>query len=212
MELFRQGDQMCILLPHRGQHQYCVTTRLTCVCSLWPGREWAAATTEGLMIYSLDQRVVFDPYELEMDITPSRVRAVLSAGDYARSLIMALRLNEEVVIQEVLESTPVDFGQCGYFASFPCASCASFFFFFSLMCQYGRHSSVLKDYRIYAWCHWDFDAVWAQHVSIIIVERQQQTCNLSKEVIEPRVLQQFYDVTCKSFSGHSDFFGGVVLL
>lgn len=81
------------------------------------------------MIYSLDQRVVFDPYELEMDITPSRVRAVLSAGDYARSLIMALRLNEEVVIQEVLESTPVDFGQCGFFSSFPCAS---FFLFFPL--------------------------------------------------------------------------------
>ena len=94
------------------------------------------------------------------------------------------------------------------------------FSFFPLMCQYGRHSSVLKDYRIYAWCHWDFDAAWTQHVSIIIVERQQQTCNLSKEVIEPRVLQQFYYiieprvlqqfyyVTCKSFSGHSDFWGG----
>lgn len=44
-------------------------------------------------------------------------------------------------------------------------------------------------------------------VSIIIVERHQQTCNLSKEVTEPRVLQQLYYVSCKSFSGHSDFLG-----
>ena len=63
-----------------------------------------------MCIRDRDQRVVFDPYELEMDITPSRVRAVLNAGDYARSVIMALRLNEEAIIQEVLESTPADFG------------------------------------------------------------------------------------------------------
>ncbi|KAK7097896.1 periodic tryptophan protein 2 homolog [Littorina saxatilis] len=73
------------------------------------GREWVAATTEGLMVYSLDQRVIFDPYDLEMDITPAQVRAVLTSGDYAKSLIMALRLNEEEVTQEVLESTPVDY-------------------------------------------------------------------------------------------------------
>ncbi|XP_076446560.1 periodic tryptophan protein 2 homolog [Babylonia areolata] len=73
------------------------------------GREWAAATTEGLLIYSLDQRVIFDPYDLEIDITPSRVRSELQSGDYAGSLILALRLNEEKVIQEVVESTPFEF-------------------------------------------------------------------------------------------------------
>ena len=78
---------------------------------LLSGREWAAASTEGLVVYSLDQRVVFDPFELEEEITPGKVRAVLGAGDHARSLLMALRLNEEALLQEVLESTPLHFGQ-----------------------------------------------------------------------------------------------------
>lgn len=40
------------------------------------GRSWAAATTEGLMEYSLDESVVFDPLDLDMELTPD---AVLSA-------------------------------------------------------------------------------------------------------------------------------------
>ncbi|KAK7503863.1 hypothetical protein BaRGS_00004986, partial [Batillaria attramentaria] len=70
------------------------------------GREWVAATTEGLLIYSLDQTLVFDPFELEMDITPASVRDTLAAGDHARALMLAFRLNEQSLIQEVLESTP----------------------------------------------------------------------------------------------------------
>ena len=66
------------------------------------------------MIYSLDQRVVFDPYDLDIDITPNRVLSELRSGDYAGSLILALRLNEEKVIQEVVESTPVDFGKSSW--------------------------------------------------------------------------------------------------
>ncbi|KAL8606486.1 hypothetical protein ACOMHN_037717 [Nucella lapillus] len=73
------------------------------------GREWAAATTEGLLIYSLDQQVIFDPYDLDIEITPSRVRSELKSGDFAGSLISALRLNEEDILREVIESTPVDF-------------------------------------------------------------------------------------------------------
>ena len=34
------------------------------------GQSWAAATTEGLLLYSLDQGATFDPTNLTEDITP----------------------------------------------------------------------------------------------------------------------------------------------
>ena len=43
------------------------------VC-FFPGREWAAVSTEGLLIYSLDANMTFDPFELELDITPDNIR------------------------------------------------------------------------------------------------------------------------------------------
>lgn len=32
------------------------------------GQQWVAATTEGLMIYSLDKGIVFDPYQLSIEV------------------------------------------------------------------------------------------------------------------------------------------------
>ncbi|OWF52888.1 periodic tryptophan protein 2 homolog [Mizuhopecten yessoensis] len=71
------------------------------------GRAWASATTEGLLVYSLDHNLVFDPFDLEMDITPENVRKTLQDGDYSISLMLSFRLNEVKLIQEVLESIPV---------------------------------------------------------------------------------------------------------
>ena len=34
------------------------------------GRSWAAATTEGILIHSLDPALVFDPTDLAEDVTP----------------------------------------------------------------------------------------------------------------------------------------------
>lgn len=36
-------------------------------------RAWAAASTEGLLVYSLDEALVFDPYDLEIDVTPHNI-------------------------------------------------------------------------------------------------------------------------------------------
>ena len=74
------------------------------------GRAWGATTTEGLLIYSLDHQVVFDPYDLEMDITPSSVRKTLEKKEYSSSLMLAFRLNEKDLIQEVIESIPISDG------------------------------------------------------------------------------------------------------
>ncbi|KAJ2259566.1 U3 snoRNP protein, partial [Coemansia sp. RSA 451] len=70
------------------------------------GRQWAAASTEGLLIYSLDETLVFDPFELDADVTPDSIRDLVRTGDYLRALVNALRLNEQHVIRSVYESVP----------------------------------------------------------------------------------------------------------
>jgi periodic tryptophan protein 2 len=44
--------------------------RTKCVRFSPTGRAWAAASTEGLLIYSLDETVTFDPFELSIDLKP----------------------------------------------------------------------------------------------------------------------------------------------
>ncbi len=70
------------------------------------GREFAAATTEGLLIYSLDSKMLFDPFELEMEITPKFARSLVRSEDYGTALVTALRLNEPDLIREVIEQIP----------------------------------------------------------------------------------------------------------
>ncbi|XP_054265310.1 periodic tryptophan protein 2 homolog [Macrosteles quadrilineatus] len=70
------------------------------------GQAWAAVTTEGLLVYSLDSGVVFDPFHLDPDITPASVLSRLGKQEYGDALMMALRLNEQKYIQRVVESIP----------------------------------------------------------------------------------------------------------
>eukprot|EP00727_Mastigamoeba_balamuthi_P008301 m51a1_g4093 hypothetical protein (875) ;mRNA; r:68447-71634 len=72
------------------------------------GRSWAAATTEGLLIYSLDEAMAFDPFELDESVTPESVRATSANGDHLRALVMALRLNEVDITRATLEAVPSD--------------------------------------------------------------------------------------------------------
>lgn len=80
--------------------------RVTCLRFSPTGRSWSATTTEGLLIYSLDSGLVFDPFDLDIDITPSNVRKVLQQKEYTKAIVMAFRLNEKKLIQEVLETVP----------------------------------------------------------------------------------------------------------
>ncbi|XP_043268384.1 periodic tryptophan protein 2 homolog isoform X2 [Venturia canescens] len=68
------------------------------------GHAWAAATTEGLLIYSLDMGLVFDPFHLELGITPDSVKNTLQEKEFAKALMMSLRLNEKELIQCVVEN------------------------------------------------------------------------------------------------------------
>lgn len=58
------------------------------------GTTWAAATTEGLVVYARNERRLFDPTALDMNITPQSVRAQLDERGWLKALLMALRLNE----------------------------------------------------------------------------------------------------------------------
>lgn len=75
---------------------------------MFTGRSWAATTTEGLLIYSLDGSMVFDPYDLDLDVTPVSIRQQLRQQEWASAIILAFRLNEKALKQEVLETVPHD--------------------------------------------------------------------------------------------------------
>ncbi|XP_023282855.1 periodic tryptophan protein 2 homolog [Seriola lalandi dorsalis] len=70
------------------------------------GRSWAATTTEGLLVYSLDGSMVFDPYDLDLDVTPASIRKQLRLQEWASAIVLAFRLNEKALKQEVLETVP----------------------------------------------------------------------------------------------------------
>ena len=94
----RRGDMS--VRRHRQE------ARTKCVKFSPTGRAWAAASTEGLLIYSLDEAVTFDPFDLSIDLTPQSVLEVLSEREFLKALVMAFRLNEKPLIQKVYESIP----------------------------------------------------------------------------------------------------------
>ncbi|KAF2090747.1 WD40 repeat-like protein [Saccharata proteae CBS 121410] len=71
------------------------------------GRAFCAASTEGLLIYSLDNVLQFDPFDLDVTVTPASTLKALQDGEYLKALAMAFRLNERGLIRRVYEGTPV---------------------------------------------------------------------------------------------------------
>ncbi|KAJ6034418.1 uncharacterized protein N7446_009166 [Penicillium canescens] len=93
--------------------------RVTSVDFAPTGRSFCAASTEGLLVYSLDTDFIFDPFDLDITITPSSILATLDAAKEAaasdtvdedntflKALIMAFRLNEQKLLRAVYESIP----------------------------------------------------------------------------------------------------------
>lgn len=82
--------------------------QVTCVQFAPTARAWAACSTEGLLIYSLDASPgIFDPFDLSIEITPRSIRTSLDKADYASALMQALRLNERALLARVVELVPV---------------------------------------------------------------------------------------------------------
>lgn len=93
--------------------------RVTGVAFSPTGRAFCAASTEGLLEYSLDSQFVFDPFDLDIDITPANILATLDAAkkaaetstpdeesSFLKALVMSFRLNEAPLIRAVYEGIP----------------------------------------------------------------------------------------------------------
>ncbi|KAI1474204.1 periodic tryptophan protein 2 [Daldinia eschscholtzii] len=81
--------------------------RVTSVGFSPAGTSFCAASTEGLLIYSVDNELQFDPFDLNMEITPASTLAVLeNERDYLKALVMAFRLNEAGLIKRIFQSVP----------------------------------------------------------------------------------------------------------
>jgi periodic tryptophan protein 2 len=68
---------------------------------------FAAASTEGLLIYSIDESVIFDPFDLDVDVTPEATIEMLNEKEYLTAFVMAFRLNEQYLIHKVYEQIPI---------------------------------------------------------------------------------------------------------
>ena len=72
------------------------------------GDVWAAASSQGLMVYSLDPTLTFDPFDLNEDVTPDSIRYAIAGEEWSKALVYSLHLNEEEYIRRVLQSVPFD--------------------------------------------------------------------------------------------------------
>lgn len=70
------------------------------------GRAFCAASTEGLLIYSLDTSVQFDPFDLDIDVTPTTTLKTLAQGEYLKALIMSFRLSNTKLLKRVYRAIP----------------------------------------------------------------------------------------------------------
>jgi len=81
--------------------------RVTGVSFAPTGRSFCAASTEGLLIYSLDTTPLFDPFDLDVSVTPASTLHVLQEEkDYLKALVMAFRLNEAPLLRQVYQGIP----------------------------------------------------------------------------------------------------------
>jgi periodic tryptophan protein 2 len=89
--------------------------RCKSICFSPTGRSFSVACASGLSCYSLDDSLVFDPFDLDLELTNDTIvelvrksKCFLSEVDWTLPLIMALRLNDPAVIQLVYENIPND--------------------------------------------------------------------------------------------------------
>lgn len=91
-----------------SERQRRIEVRVPAVAFSPHGRAFCAASTEGLLVYALDRGILFDPFDLDVDVTPETTILKLKQGDYLTALVMSFRLNEIPLIQRVFETIPVE--------------------------------------------------------------------------------------------------------
>ncbi|KAI9844594.1 MAG: hypothetical protein M1838_002103 [Thelocarpon superellum] len=80
--------------------------RVTSVAFSPTGLDFCAASTEGLLVYSLDAALAFEPIDLDVEITPASTLKALAQQHYLSALLMAFRLNLPALLRRVYEAIP----------------------------------------------------------------------------------------------------------
>lgn len=70
-------------------------------------RSFVAATTEGVLVFSLDVSKNFNPYKLSVGVDPQSIRAALKSKTYGQAFVESLQLNDKELLQEVIETIPI---------------------------------------------------------------------------------------------------------
>lgn len=99
------GAEGVLGLPGTAQRGKKPIAQCRCISLSPSGREFAVAATEGLLVFSLDDRLVFDPTDLTEDITPAAVETSLVTGAVLKAVLIALRLRDRDLIERCLFST-----------------------------------------------------------------------------------------------------------
>ncbi|KAK8570036.1 hypothetical protein V6N13_002739 [Hibiscus sabdariffa] len=61
------------------------------------------------LFFSIDDSFIFDPTDLDIDVTPEAIDAALDEDQPSRALILSLRLNEDTLIKRCIFSvSPID--------------------------------------------------------------------------------------------------------
>lgn len=105
-------DRMDTSLPgaKRGdaaQRKIAAEVRVPGVTFSPTGRAFCAASTEGLLTYSLDTGAVFDPFDLDVDVTPESTIATLREKEWLKAMVMAFRLGDHKLVRKVYRGIPI---------------------------------------------------------------------------------------------------------
>ena len=85
-----------------------LAVRIKCIKFSPDGTQFAAATTEGLVLYSNKQNseAFFNPFMIDEQVTLDNIIAKVKAEEFLTALVLALRLNEPEVTQTVYKCIP----------------------------------------------------------------------------------------------------------
>ena len=87
-----------------------LAVRIKCIKFSPDGTQFAAATTEGLILYSNKQEneAYFNPFMIDEEVTLDNVISKVKSEEYLTALMLALRLNITEVTQTVYKCIPSD--------------------------------------------------------------------------------------------------------
>lgn len=76
------------------------------ICFAPTMRAFVLATTDGVLLYSLDNGNQFDPYHLEAHIKPSTIKTAVENKQYLTAIMQSLKLNDDQLIRLAFEKVP----------------------------------------------------------------------------------------------------------